>query len=125
MDTVKIIKTKDDHREAMARLNALMDLEPLDGTDEALELEALALLIEAYEKQQGFFEIKEPPTALELIAFRMEQNGLTAKDMQAYFGSAARVSEVLNGKRPLSLAMMQKLNKGLNIPAELLLHSRP
>lgn len=51
----------------------------------------------------------------------MEQNGLTAKDMQQYLGSPSKVSEVLSGKRPLSLTMMRKLHKGLGIPADILL----
>ena len=56
-----------------------------------------------------------------MILFRMEQNGLTAKDMQQYLGSPSKVSEVLSGKRPLSLTMMRKLHKGLGIPADILL----
>ena len=56
-----------------------------------------------------------------MILFRIEQNGLTAKDMQQYLGSPSKVSEVLSGKRPLSLTMMRKLHKGLGIPADILL----
>ena len=118
---MNILTNKQEHERALDRLDELMDLASKVGTEEALGLEALAALIETYEKQQGFFKIAREITALEFIKFRMEQNGLTAKDMQAYLGSPSKVSEVLNGKHPLSLTMMRKLHKGLNIPADILL----
>lgn len=121
MDSVKIIKSKSDHDAAIERLSTLLDLEPESGTDAAYELDALAAIIEAYERQQGFFVVSEPVTALDIIKFRMAQNGLTQKDMTAYLGSPSKVSEVLSGKRPLSLAMIKKLHHGLHIPADLLL----
>lgn len=121
MDSVKIIKSKTDHDAAIERLSTLLDLEPESGTDAAYELDALAAVIEAYERQQGFFIVSEPVTALDIIKFRMAQNGLTQKDMTAYLGSPSKVSEVLSGKRPLSLAMIKKLHHGLHIPADLLL----
>ncbi|WP_373741139.1 type II toxin-antitoxin system HigA family antitoxin [Neisseria sp.] len=121
MDSVKIIKTAADHEAALARIGELMDLNPAIGSDAALELDALAALVANYERQQRFFEITEPVTPLDIILFRMEQNGLTQKDMTAYLGSPSKVSEVLSGKRPLSLTMIRKLHKGLNIPADLLL----
>lgn len=121
MDSVKIIKTAADHEAALVRIGELMDLNPAIGSDAALELDALAALVANYERQQRFFEITEPVTPLDIILFRMEQNGLTQKDMTAYLGSPSKVSEVLSGKRPLSLTMIRKLHKGLNIPADLLL----
>ncbi len=122
-DTIKIIKTKADHEEALERLRQLMDLNPQSATDEAFELDALAALIHTYETQQGFFKTAshEQPAPLEIILFKMAQNGLTAKDMQPYLGSPSKVSEVLSGKRPLSLNMIKRLSKGLNIEPRLLL----
>lgn len=125
MDSVKIIKNHADHRAAMDRIAQLMDLNPTPGSDDALELDALAVLVEAYESREGFFAITEPVTPLEVIKFRMEQNGLTPKDMISYLGSKSKVSEVLSGKRGLSLTMIKKLHHGLHIPAELLLDVHP
>lgn len=120
MNTVKIIKTENDHREAIARLNTLIDLDPIPESDDDLELQALAVLIEAYESKH--FQIDTSAiTPLDIIRFRMEQNGLNQQDMQQYLGSASKVSEVLSGKRPLSLNMIKRLHKGLHIAPELLL----
>jgi len=76
------------------------------------------MVIEAYEQETFPIGLPDPVVA---IKFRMEQQGLTRKDMEQYIGSQSKVSEVLNGKRPLSLAMIRALHTGLNIPAELLL----
>lgn len=120
MNQIKIIKTHQDHEEAMARLSALMDSDPAPESDDDLELQALAALIEAYENKHFHIDTSEV-TPLDIIKFRMEQNGLTPKDMTAYLGSPSKVSEVLNGKRPLSLTMIKKLHHGLKIPADLLI----
>ncbi|HFC8547131.1 TPA: type II toxin-antitoxin system HigA family antitoxin [Neisseria lactamica] len=120
MTQIKIIKTHEDHAEALSRLSALMDTDPAPDTDGDLELQALAALIEAYETKH--FKIDTGGVIpLDIIKFRMEQNGLTQKDMTVYFGSPGRTSEVLNGKRPLSLAMIRRLHYGLKIPADLLI----
>ena len=87
---------------------------------EAEEFEMLALLVKNYEDKHYKIDTSEV-TPLDIIKFRMEQNGLTAKDMTAYLGSPSKVSEVLSGKRPLSLTMIKKLHKGLHISADLLL----
>ena len=63
----------------------------------------------------------DPPDPIEAIKFRMEQQGLTRKDMEQFLGSRQRVSDVLNRKRPLNLNMIRKLNRGLGIPAEVLI----
>lgn len=120
MDSVKIIKTHQDHEEALNRLDALMDLNPAPNSDEDLELQALSVLIAAYEEKHYKIDTSKI-TPLDIIQFRMEQNGLTHKDMQKYLGSPSKVSEVLSGKRPLSLAMIKKLHHGLKIPADLLI----
>lgn len=81
--------------------------------------DVLVTLIEAYENQHYAHD----PTAdqVEAIKFRMEQQGLTARDLEAYIGPSGRVSEVLNRKRPLDLRMVKQLHDGLRIPYESLL----
>jgi len=116
---LKVIKTEAEHQQAVMALLALMDSNPDDGSDEADQLDVLSLLIERYEETAFPVDLPGPVTA---IRFRMEQQDLSQKDMIPYFGSAARVSEVLNGKRKLSVNMMRKLNRELGIPAEVLLH---
>lgn len=115
MIDIKIIKTEKEHEEALARIDAMMDADP--GSTQEEELELLALLVEKYEEEH--FPI-DPPDPVEAILFRMEQEGLTAKDMIKYLGSQSKVSEVLNHKRPLSLAMIRNLHAGLGIPLEVL-----
>lgn len=117
---IKLIVTEQDYNEAMARIDALMDLDPEENSIEDIELNALALLIEQYEDKHYKIDLSSV-SAIDVVKFRMEQNGLDRKAMQEYLGTSSRVSEVLNGKRPLSLNMIKKLNKGLNIPAELLI----
>jgi HTH-type transcriptional regulator/antitoxin HigA len=78
----------------------------------------LVTLIEAYENQHYAFGPADP---VEAIKFRMEQQGLTPRDLEAYIGPSGRVSEVLNRKRPLSLRMVKQLHEGLRIPYESLL----
>lgn len=112
----RIIKTETDYEAALAYLATLMDAEP--GTAQEQELELFALLVEQYEHEH--FPI-DPPDPVEAILFRMEQEGLSRKDLTTYIGSPSKVSEVLNRKRPLSLSMIRALNKGLGIPADVLL----
>lgn len=122
MAYVKVIENKADYDEAMERVHYLADLDPKDGTPEAHELDALVAVIASYEEAQGYMPTDDV-TPLDIIKFFMEQNELTHKDMIAYLGSASKVSEVLSGKRGLSLTMIRKLHKGLHIPAELLIRS--
>ncbi|NJN96756.1 MAG: ImmA/IrrE family metallo-endopeptidase [Anaerolineales bacterium] len=112
----KIIKNEADYQAALAHLEGLM--EALPGSPEEEELELFAVLIETYEKETFPIGLPDPVAA---IQFRMEQQGLTRKDLEQYIGSQSKVSEVLNGKRSLSLAMMRALHTGLGIPAEVLL----
>jgi HTH-type transcriptional regulator/antitoxin HigA len=112
----KALKTKAEYEMAVAHLETLMSASA--GSPEEEELELFAVLIESYEKEHfpiGF------PDPVEAVTFRMEQQGLTRKDLVPYIGSQSKVSEVLNHKRPLSLAMIRALNKGLGIPYEVLL----
>lgn len=120
MTQIRLITNEDDYQQALTRLDMLMDLDPPEESEAALELEALALLIQSYEKKHYAFPTDDV-SVLDMIQFRMEQNNLTTKDMTAYLGSPSKVSEVLSGKRPLSLTMIKKLYHGLGIPAQLLL----
>lgn len=118
----RVIHTTAQHDTALAELDRLMELDPDPGTTEADELELLALLVESYEKERFPIALPGP---LEAIRFRMEQAGLRQKDLVPYIGSKSRVSEVLSGKRPLTLAMIRALHEGLGIPAEVLLQRAP
>ena len=113
---IKLIKTEDDYFSALKRIDELFDSEP--NTPEGDELELIVTLVELYEKNN--FPI-ESPTPIEAIKFRMEQLNLTQKDLVQYIGSKSKVSEVLSGKRSLSLNMIRKLSVGLGISAEILI----
>ena len=112
----RLIKKEKDYEKALSRIEQLMDAKRC--TAEMDELELLTALVEMYEDQR--YPIG-PPDPVEAIKFRMEQLGLTQKDMVPYIGAKSKVSEVLNIKRPLTLAMMRSLNKNLGISAEVLL----
>ena len=118
MNHIKLIKSNQEHEQALARLMSLMDTDPQPNSAEEGELDVLALLIEKYE--QEMFPI-DPPEPIEAIKFRMEQQGLIKKDLIPYIGSAPKVTEVLNGTRNLSLNMIRKLRDGLGISAEVLI----
>lgn len=113
--TPKIIKTEQEYRKALAHVETLMDAEP--GSSGESELELWSLLVERFEETH--FPI-DSPDPVDAIKFRMEQEGLRQKDLEKYFPSKSRVSEVLNHKRPLSLGMIRALHKGLGIPASVL-----
>ena len=113
---VRVIKTADQYKQALAQLDALMDASP--GSSEAEDLELLATVIEIYE--DGAFP-RTLPDVVDAIKFRMDQLSLIQKDLVPLIGSAGRVSEVLNRKRPLNLRMIRALHGELGIPAEVLL----
>ncbi|MFZ0255864.1 MAG: transcriptional regulator [Gammaproteobacteria bacterium] len=113
---IKPIRSDDDLRVALRRLEAIFQAE--EGTPEADEMEVLVTLIEVYENKHYPIGPADPVDA---IKFRMEQQGLTPRDLEAYIGPSGRVSEVLNRKRPLSLRMVKRLHDGLRIPYESLL----
>ncbi len=114
--TSRLIKNEEDHDKALSRIEQLMDAKP--GTAEMDELELMTALVEMYEERH--YPISRPDP-IDAIKFRMEHLGLDQKDMVPFIGSKSKVSEVLNGKRSLTLAMMRGLHKGLGIPAEVLL----
>ena len=112
----KILKTEDEYNAALSCVESLMDAAP--GSADEEELELWSLLVERYEQEKFPVDL---PDLVEAIRFRMEQEGLKQKDLEPYFSGKNRVSEVLNRKRPLSLAMIRALHHGLGIPAEVLL----
>jgi HTH-type transcriptional regulator/antitoxin HigA len=113
----RIIHTEAEHHDALTALDRLMEIDPESGTPEADELELLALVLEDYEKARWPIGL---PDAVDAIRFRMDQQGLTQRDLEPYIGSRASVSAVLAGKRLLSLRMIRALHEGLGIPAEVL-----
>ena len=112
------IKTEEDYSKAMQRIDALMDALP--STEEGDELDVLATLVEAYERNH--FPI-DSPDPVEAILFRMEQMGIDRKALEPFLGGRNRVSEVLNRKRNLSMSQVRKLHDGLKIPLENLVNA--
>ena len=113
---IKPIRNDDELHTAFRRLEGIF--QSGEGTPEADEMEVLVTLIEAYEFKHYAIA---PPDPVDAIKFRMEQQGLTSRDLEAYIGPSGRVSEVLSRKRPLSLRMVKRLHEGLHIPYESLL----
>lgn len=113
---IKPIKTKADYRAALKEIEALMAAER--DTPEGERLDVLVTLIEAYENRHYRLDLPDP---IEAVKFRMEQKGLTAKDLVPMIGRINRVYEVLSRRRPLTLAMIQRLHSDLGIPAESLI----
>lgn len=112
------IRTEDDYRTALRELSAYFDSEPAPGTEDGDRFEILATLVEVYEARH--FPI-EAPDPIEAIRFRMEQAGLTVKDLVPSIGKPNRVYEVLNRKRGLTVQMIRNLHRDLGIPAESLI----
>ena len=113
---IRPIKSEADYSAALKEIEDLFDAAP--NTPEGDRLEVLATLVEAYEEKH--YSIPAP-APVEAILYFMESRGLTRRDLEPYIGNRARVSEILNRKRPLSLKMIQRLHAGLRIPAEALL----
>lgn len=115
---LKVLKTEQDYKQAMSRLEAIFDAKK--GTSEGDELEVLSLLIEKYEEEH--FPIAAP-NPIEAIKFRMEQMDYDAKDLEEILGSRSRVSEILNMKRKLTLSMIRKLHNKWDIPTDVLVQA--
>lgn len=115
---LKPIRSEADYQAALRAVAPYFDHEPQPGSDEADQFEVLLLLIEHYEASH--YPIA-PPDPIEAIRFRMEQAGLTPKDLEPMIGRLNRVYEVLTRKRPLTLPMIRRLHAGLGIPAESLI----
>lgn len=120
MSEVKPIRSNEDHEAALALLNRLIDENPAIGSDDDAKINVLTALIEDYESSILPDYQTDP---IESIKFRIEQLGIKDKDLAAYLGSPSRVSEVLAGKRPLTVTMIKNLEDGLGIPASILIGS--
>lgn len=112
------IRSDSDYKDYLKLIDSLVDCAENSPEEELLEL--ISIIVENYESVH--FAI-EPPDPVEAIKLKMEENGLKKKDLVDYFGSASRVSEVLNRKRPLTLEMIRRIHKGLGISAATLLAS--
>jgi HTH-type transcriptional regulator/antitoxin HigA len=115
---IKPIKTEQDYEAVLLEIGRLFDAQP--DTPEGDRLEILTTLVEAFERKHFALPAPDP---VEAIKYFMESRGLTRHDLEPLLGSRARVSEVLNRKRCLTLNMVRKLHSGLGIPAEALIQS--
>jgi HTH-type transcriptional regulator/antitoxin HigA len=113
---IRPIRSARDHRAALKDIESLMGARR--NTPDGERLDVLVTLVEAFERQKFPLNLPDP---VEAIRFRMDQNGLTAKDLQPMIGRLNRVYEILNRKRPLTLGMIWKRHCGLGIPADSLI----
>jgi HTH-type transcriptional regulator/antitoxin HigA len=114
--TIRPINNEADYRAALALADVLFDAEP--GTPDGDHLDILVTLIEAYEDRHWPIDAPDP---IDAIRVRMAEKNLRARDLEEMIGSRGRVSEILTRKRPLTLPMIRRLSKGLDIPAEVLI----
>jgi HTH-type transcriptional regulator / antitoxin HigA len=112
------IHTEADYKATLKEISALIELDPDMGSPEGDRLDILATLVQAYEAKHLPIGAPDP---VEAIKFRMEQSGLSVKDLEPFIGKSNRVYEILNHKRPLTLGMIRRLHQGLGIPAEVLI----
>lgn len=115
---IRPIKTKADHRAALKEIERLMDARP--GTPAGDRLEVLTTLVDRYESEH---EPIDPPDPIDALLYHMESRGLTRRDLEPFLGSRARVAEILNRRRPLTIEMIRRLHEGLGIAAEVLIRS--
>lgn len=115
---IRPIRSKADYKATLKEISALMELDPKLGTPQGDRLDVLTTLVQAYEAKHLPITSPDP---VEAIKFRMEQSGLSVKDLEPMIGKSNRVYEVLNRKRPLTLAMIRRLHQSLGIPADVLI----
>lgn len=118
---IKPIKTEEQYQEALRRLYNFMQLDYIEGSPEADEMEVLATLIEVYEDEHYPIVPPLPLNPIDAINFRIQEMGWNETELNKIIGYGKRKSEILSGKRKLSLAMIRKLHQVLNIPAETLI----
>jgi len=118
MIKIKVIKTAEDYEEALKLVEDLMIRDPDPSSEEGEQLNLLSTLIQDYEAKVFPEQLPDP---IDAIKFRMEQVGLSPGDLVPYLGSRSRVSEILSGKRQLTLEMVRALEVGLGIPAKVLI----
>lgn len=115
---IKPVRTEADYEAALKEIERLFNVK--SGNAEADRLEVLITLTEAYEEKHYAIPLPDP---IEAILYHMESRGLSRRDIEPFIGSRARVSEVLNRKRPLTMEMIRSLHHGLGISAEVLIQS--
>jgi HTH-type transcriptional regulator/antitoxin HigA len=115
---IKPIRNDTDHRVALKEIERLWGAKPGSAEDDRLDV--LVTLVHAYEEASHPID---PPDPIEAIKFRMEQQGLTRRDLEPIIGSRTRIAEVLNRKRGLSIGMIRRLHDKLGIPAEVLIRA--
>ena len=121
MDALRPIRSEADYQAALTEIERLWGAKL--GTPEGDRLDVLTTLIDAYEAEH---DLMDPPDPIDAIRFRMEQQGLTRKDLERVLGTRARVSEILNRKRSLSIGMIRRLHAELGISADVLIRpTRP
>ena len=118
--SIKPIRSERDYRRALKEIDRLMNARP--NTPQGDRLDILATLAEAWEQKHHAIEDPDP---VEAIRFAMEQHGLTRRDLEPLIGSRARVTEILNRKRTLTLPMIRRLHDRLGIAADLLIRQPP
>ena len=115
---IRPIRNEADHQAALKEIERLMEMDPELGTPEGDRLDVLATLVQAWESRHSPIDAPDP---IEAIKFRMEQSGLSVKDLEPIIGKSNRVYEILSRKRPLTLGMIRRLHQSLGIPAEVLI----
>ena len=110
------IRTKEQYKSYLTIIDSLVDCEENSPEEQVLEL--VSILVESYESEHYAIEAPDP---IEAIKLRIEEKGLKRKDLAIYFGSTSRVSEILNGKRKMTIQMAKKIRAGLGISADVLL----
>ncbi|MEO6434315.1 MAG: helix-turn-helix domain-containing protein [Tepidisphaeraceae bacterium] len=116
---IKPIKSARDYRQAVKEIDRLMDARP--NTPDGDRLDVLATLVVAWEEKHHAIDAPDP---VEAVRFAMEQRGLSRRDLEPMLGSRARVAEVLNGKRKLTLPMIRRLHSALGIAADVLIREQ-
>jgi len=117
---IRSIRSKKQYQEYLNKINILMDTDPSANSEEGQLLETLAIIVEDYERRQGW-EIPAPESPIEVIKLRIDNLGLKQADLVPVVGDKTVVSRILNGTRKLTYSMVNPLSKLLRVPVELLL----
>src|SRR4030042_5229349 len=120
MNRIKVINSETDYHAILEEIEKLMDLNPEVNSPEGDYLDILTLLVVDYESKRYLLA---PPDPINAIKFRLEQIGLTQRELVPFIGSRSKVSEILSRKRPLTLTMIKAVHSGLGIPAKALLQA--
>ncbi|MBA2245592.1 MAG: transcriptional regulator [Gemmatimonadetes bacterium] len=117
---IRVIRTEEEYETAVAEIDRLLDLEPESGTEEYDRLEVLSVFVQAYEEEHHPID-DASVTPQDIVRFMLEQKGMERSDLNELLGGKSRVSEFLNGVRPLSINQVRALRDHLGIPADLLI----